>query len=99
MNISQQLKLGKQLHNEPNLSEVTRQREAGDGQKMRTTFLKNLSYPCIGLKLMTHENLLINILTKCSLLLYYVVTDSSTRLGLLPILAVIRLVLIAPVSG
>ena len=98
MNISQQLKLGKQLHNGPNLSEVTRQREAGDGQKMRTTFLK-LSYPCIGLKLMTHENLLINILTKCSLLLYYVVTDSSTRLGLLPILAVVRLVLIGPVSG
>ena len=39
MNISQQLKRGKQLHNGPNLSELTRHQQAGDGQKMRRTFL------------------------------------------------------------
>ena len=48
---------------------------------------------------MTHEDVLINVWTKCSLLFYYVVSDGSTVLvSLLPVFAVVRLVLIAPMS-
>lgn len=46
---------------------------------------------------MTHENVLIR-LTKCSLLLYYIVGDSLTRQRVLPLVAVVRLVLLAPMS-
>ena len=48
---------------------------------------------------MTHEDVLINVWTKCSLLFYYVVSDGSTVLvSLVPVFAVVRLVLIAPMS-
>ena len=59
-----------------------------------------LIYSPYALKLMTQENVLINIWTKCSLLFYYIMSDRVTvQISLVfQLLAVVSLVFVTPVS-
>ena len=69
-------------------------------RKWRQLLLQTYLYSVFALKLMTQENVLINIWTKCSLLFNYIMSDRLTlQISLVvQLLAVVSLVVVTPVS-